>query len=377
MTKDDLLHTLYNLHTTGTNLVPLEIKQGKLSSKMVDDIIKTDDCIVDDNNKILSIAQRCKNKLSGSIELPCKRDFNIRDIYKGSYSDFCGEKVKLIPQYSPDMAKIVHFIPSTSDMGALFSIPPDRSPIFLPLYQDANESIIFEIEPRVSKKTAHAKYDKICSSVERHITDFIPDCDVKSPLRKFLNAVYPISICSLDEFCINSTEVQHITSHKKSEDYLSNSKKLRSAVCGHCAHEISFRVSKIKADGIKKDLIHGAFSEWYASEKIKTAGLSNTLWNTDIKFDDSTEIHVDAIGFNEKLIIIIECKRIYEDNKQFQNAISKLKDDKTFFENRYPDKDVVIGLMTNFRHNIVPQQIDFHINQNNFLDFDSVLKNYV
>ena len=379
MTKDDLLCYLYNFGNIGRNSIPLEIKRGKIESKILDDIIIKDDCIYTDKENILTIKQRCKNKISSPLKLPIKNTFNYKEVYNGSSYIFCEENVKLRPQYSPEMAKIAPLISNTPDLGALFTIPEQNKifNLFLPLYQEDNEKIIFEINSKISKTTAHEKYDETFSLIKNYLLDYIPNCDVENALTKLLNVIYPLSICTYNEFCTTLTGEHHVNSPTKSEDYLANSTRMKSSRC-YCGRPISYQVTKLKSEKIKKDLKNGAFSEWYASKKIESAGLNETLWNTNIIFNNSIEKHIDAIGFNDDLIILMECKRIYEENSNFQKAISKLKADKSFFQEKYPDKEVVVGLMTNFHDsNIIPRQIDFHINHNNFLEFEDILKNYI
>ena len=377
MTKDDLLCYLYNFGNIGQNCVPLEIKRGKIESKILDDIIIKDNCIENRKN-ILTIKQRCKNKISSPLELPIKNIFNYKEIYNGSSYVFCEEIVKLRPQYSPEMAKIAPLIPNTPDLGALFTIPEKNKifELFLPLYQEDNEKMIFEMNSRISKTTAQEKYDETFTLIENYLLDYIPNCDVENTLLKFLNLIYPLSVCTYNEFCTTLTGEYHMNSPTRSENYLVNSKRMKNRNC-HCGRPISYQVTKLKSEKIKKDLKYGAFSEWYASKQIESAGLNETLWNTDIIFNNSIK-HIDAIGFNDELIILMECKRIYKKNSNFQNAISKLKTDKSFFQEKYPDKVVVVGLMTNCHDsNIIPHQIDFHINHNNFLEFEDILKNYI
>ena len=247
----------------------------------------------------------------------------------------------------------------------------------MPLYKEDNEKIIFEINPEISKTNAQEKYNETFSHIEKYLLDYIPNCDVENTLLKFLNVIYPLSVCTYNEFCINPIGEHHINSPSKSEDYLVNSKRMKKSRC-YCNRPISYRVTKLKSEKIKDSLKYGVFSEWYASKKIESAGLSETLWNTNIIFNNSIEKHIDAIGFNDDLIILMECKRIYSENSNFQDAVSKLRTDKLFFQEKYSDKEVVVGLMTNFRDSdITPHQIDFHINHNNFLEFEDILKNYI
>ncbi|MCG7849275.1 MAG: hypothetical protein MIO93_08875 [ANME-2 cluster archaeon] len=379
MTKEDLLCYLYNFSNIGQNYVPLEIKRGKIESKILDDIIIKDDCIDRNGENLLTIKQRCKNKISYPLELPIKNTFNYKDVYNGSSFIFCEEVVKLKPQYSPEMAKIAPLIPNTADLGALFTIPEKNKifELFLPLYQEDDETIIFEINSGISKTTAQEKYIETFSLIERYLFDYLPNCDVEKTLIKFLNVIYPVSVCTYNEFCITPTGENHVNSSSKSEDYLANSKRMKKSRC-YCGRTISYRVTKLKSEKIKDNLKYGVFSEWYASKKIESAGLNETLWNTNIIFNNSIEKHIDAIGFNDDLIILMECKRIYRENSDFQHAVFKLQTDKFFFQEKYPDKEVVVGLMTNFRDsNITPNQIDFHINHNNFLEFEDILKNYI
>lgn len=379
MTKDDILCYLYNFGNIGQNSVPLEIKRGKIESKILDDIIIKDDCIDKNRENLLTIKQRCKNKILHPLELPIKNTFNYKEVYNGSPYIFCGDVVKLKPQYSPEMAKIAPLIPNTPDLGALFTIPENNKifKLFFPLYQEDSETIIFEINSEISKTTAQEKYSETFSLIEKYLRDYIPNCDVENTLIKFLNVIYPLSVCTYNEFCITPTGEHHVNSSSKSEDYLANSKRMKKSRC-YCGRTISYRVTKLKSEKIKNNLKYGVFSEWYASKKIESAGLNETLWNTNIIFSNSNEKHIDAIGFNDDLIILIECKRIYRENSDFRDAVFKLKTDKKFFQEKYPDKEVVVGLMTNFRDsNITPQQIDFHINHNNFLEFENILKNHI
>lgn len=378
MTKDELLNCLFNFSILGKNLVPLEIKKGKLESKIVDDIINKDECIKKNKENLLIIKQRCKSRISNSFTFENNKKFEYNNIFKGCYFDFCGDKVKFEPLYSPEMAKIVHLIPDDFDLGALFTIPNNNKifELYFPLYRDDDESFTFEINQRISKKTAYEKYDNTYSLVEKYLKDYIPECDVESTLYKFLNILYPISICSYEEHCIKPNGENHTTSPINSEDYLKNSNRLKNIRC-RCGRDFSFRVTRLKSDRIKKDLVNGVFAEWFASKKIEAVGLKNTLWNTNIIFDDEKK-HFDAIGFNDDFIILIECKRIYKENTEFKKAVKKLFVEKDFLEKRYPEKDIIIGLMTNFRNpNIIPENIDFHINNYNFLDFEEILKNYV
>ncbi|MDJ1420957.1 MAG: hypothetical protein M5U10_03465 [Candidatus Methanoperedens sp.] len=360
-------------------MVPLEIERGQLKSKILDDIITKDDCITENDKGLLTINQRCKSKISNPIELTYKKEFKALNIYKGSAYTFCGDIVKLQPRYSPDMAKIAPLIPNTPDLGALFTIPVNSKifELFLPLYQDDDETIIFEINSNISKPSAYGKYEETRAHINRFLTDYDSSFNVDDTLYKFLNTIYPLSICSYNEYCITEAGELHKNSPVRSEDYLNNSKRLKNSRC-YCGRDVSFKVTQLKSERIKKDFINGVFSEWYASKKIESAGLDNTLWNTDIIFNDSTEIHSDAIGFNDDLIILMECKRIYNENNDFRGAIKKLNKDKELFQEKYNDKDVVIGLMTNFHNsNTIPQNIDFNINHDNFLDFEDILRDYV
>ncbi|MCZ7400619.1 MAG: hypothetical protein O8C61_00170 [Candidatus Methanoperedens sp.] len=379
MAKDDLLCYLYNYCNCGQNLVPLEIERGQLQSRILDDVITKDDCITRNDMGLLTIKQRCKNRITDPIEVMSKKEFKALNIYKGSSYTFCGDVVKLQPRYSPDLAKIAPLIPNTPDLGALFTMPVNSEifKLFLPLYQDDDETIIFEINPTISKPLAYDKYEKTRAHINRFLTDCDSDFNVDDTLYKFLNTIYPTSICSYNEYCITETGEQHKNSPVKSEDYLYNSKRLKNNRC-YCGRDISFKVTQLKSERIKKDFVNGVFSEWYASKQIESVGLDNTLWNTDIIFNDSTEKHCDAIGFNDDLIILMECKRIYDENKDFNTAIYNLKTDKKFFQEKYDDKNVVVGLMTNFHDSkTIPQNIDFHISHYNFLDFEDILREYV
>ncbi len=380
MTKEDLLCYLYAFCNTGEYFIPIEIKKQKLESKIVDDIIIHDDCISKNQNNILSIKQRCLTKISyDPIKLPFKSNFKFDDIYKGCRYNFCGELVKLTPLYSPEMAKIAPLIPNTSDFGALFTIPENHNlfKFFLPLFQEDNEHFIFEINPMISKTNAYEKFSQVFSIVKNYLIDYVSDCDVEKTLYSFLNVLYPSSICTYKEYCVTPEGEMHTNSLTKSEDYYINSKRIKNNKCS-CGRDISFRITKLKSERIKKDLVNGVFNEWYAAKKIEISGLKDILWNTNIFFDNDLEKHFDAIGFNDELIILLECKRIYKINNDFKGAINKLKYDKIFFEDRYPEKKIFVGLLTNIREPVdVPQHVDFHINHNNFLEFEDILKSYV
>lgn len=378
MTKEDLFTYLYTFQKIGEPMVPLYIEKSQLKSEILEDILLKDDCITNNEN-LVAIRQRCLTKINDSINLPSKINFGFENIYKGYQTKIFDETVKVTPLFSSETAKLTPLIPDTMDMGVLFTIPKQNQifNLFLPLYQDTEETIIFELNEGFSNADAYEKYEVAYDFLNKYILDYIDNCDLNNTLYKFLNLVYPVSLCTFKEYCTNPLGERHENSPKKSENHLTNAKRLKNSRC-YCGRRVAFGVTKLKSEKIKKDLENNVFMEWYASRRMKLCGLDSAFYNVNIKFDHSIDKHIDALAFNHEVLMIMECKSIYDENNQFFDAISKLKNDKRFFQDRFPNKYVYCGLMTNFHKEAgLPEQIDFHINHDNFFEFDNILRDLV
>jgi mRNA-degrading endonuclease YafQ of YafQ-DinJ toxin-antitoxin module len=222
----------------------------------------------------------------------------------------------------------------------------------------------------ISYKTISERYDELYRRVERYLNGYMDECDVDGTLYTTLVAMYPLSTCRYIEGHINQNGGVH-EYKAPAEGYLKNAIRSRRSA--------SYNITKLKIEPIKENWRSGAFMEWFASEKLKKVGFQNTLWNANIQFDDGASRHIDAFGYNEETIVIIECKRVPIYNDKFGEAVKKLQKDKVFFQEKYPDKSVYAGIWSNIREiNIeADSKLNFHINQSNFIDFDNVLENFV
>lgn len=372
MAKEDILAYLYTYQKEGIAEFPIEInKYGKLESKILNHILEHDNCIHNAGNKF-TIRRVCKSQIPNMVPLHSQIE-NPRwgEMSRVISDNIFGEKVKIAYEYSLEMHKIVSLLPCTFDIGALFTIPPtnDVLNLFFPLYGD-QEKIIFKFDESTSYEAINEKYDRLYKSVERYLNAYMNECDVDKTLYTLLVAIYPLSTCKYVIGHINHDGGIR-EERTPAEGYLENAIRSRRSA--------SYNITELKIEPVKENWRSGAFMEWFASEKLKKVGFRNTLWNANIQFDDGASRHVDAFGYNEETIIIIERKRVPIYNNEFGKGVTKLQEDKDFFQEKYPDKNVYAGIWSNIHEiNIeADSKLDFHINQFNFLDFDNILENFV
>lgn len=373
MTKEDILAHLYTYQKEGIIGFPIEInKYRMLESKILDYILEHDEYIHKTDNEF-TIRQLYKSKIQNMPYLRSKiKNYKWEEpssrVVRGN---ILGKEVKITYEHSLEMHRIASLLPCTFDIGALFTIPPVSGvfKLFFPLH-GGQDKIVFEFNESISYKTISEKYDKLYKHVERYLNGYIDVCDADETLYTTLVAMYPLSICRYVEGCI--TQNGEVYEYKApAEGFLDNAIRLR--------RDRSYNITKLKIGPIKENWRSGTFMEWFASEKLKKVGFLDTLWNAKIQFDDDASRHVDAFGYNEEGVIIIECKRVFAYNKEFDTAITKLQNDKDFLQEKYPGKNVYTGIWSNIREiNIeADSKLNFHINQSNFLDFDNVLENFV
>lgn len=372
MTKEDILAHLYSYQKEGIIVFPIEInKYGVLESKILDHILEHDGYIHTTDNEF-TIRQLHKSKIP-NMTPSCSqiKNFKWEELSRIVRGNVLGKEVKITYEHSLEMHKIASLLPCTFDIGALFTIPPanDVFKLFFPLH-GGHEKIVFEFNESISYKTISERYDELYRSVERYLNGYIDECDIDETLYTTLVAMYPLATCRYVEGRIDQNGGVH-EYKAPAKGYLDNAIRSRRSA--------SYNITKLKIDPIKENWRSGAFMEWFASEKLKKVGFRGTLWNDSIHFDDGASRHVDAFGYNEDSIIIIECKRVFTYNNEFGEAVTKLQKDKDFFHEKYPDKNVYTGIWSNIREIDIKAdpKLDFHINQSNFLDFDNVLENFV
>ena len=373
MAKEDILAYLYTYQKEGIAGFPIEInKCGKLESKILDQILERDKCVYNAGNKF-TIRQVCKSQIP-NITPSCSqiKKFKWEELSRVVLGNILEEKVKITHEHSPEMHKIASLLSCTFDIGALFTIPPtnDVFKLFFPL-NGVHEKIAFEFNESISYKTIGKRYDELYRSVERYLKDYMDECDVDETLYTTLVAMYPLATCRYVEGSIDQNGGVH-EYQAPATGYLDNAIRSRGSA--------SYNVTKLKINPIKENWRSGAFMEWFASEKLKKkVGSHNTLLNANIQFDDGASKHIDAFGYNEETIVIIECKRVSTYNNEFGKAVIKLQGDKKFFQEKYPDKNVYTGIWSNIRKINIngDSKLDFHINPSNFIDIDNVLENIV
>lgn len=372
MTKEDILAHLYTYQKKGIIGFPMEINRyGVLESKILDYILEHDGYIHKTDDEF-TIKQLYQSKIQNMLPLLTRiKNFRWEEPSRVISDNILEEEVKITHEHSLEMHKIASLLPCTSDIGAIFTIPPtnDVFLLFFPLH-GGQEKIVFEFNESISYKTIGKRYDELYRSVERYLNDYIGECDIDETLYTTLVAMYPLATCRYVEGRIDQNGGVH-EYKAPAKGYLDNAIRSRGSA--------SYNITKLKIDPIKENWRSGAFMEWFASEKLRKVGFRDTLWNASIHFDDGASRHVDAFGYNEDSIIIIECKRVFTYNNEFGEAVTKLQKDKDFFHEKYPDKKVYTGTWSNIREIDITAdpKLDFHINRSNFLDFDDVLENVV
>jgi len=270
-------------------------------------------------------------------------------------------------QASSVTRELTHVLPVTPELGVIFSLPPSGH-LFkkaFPLLLEKNRLLTsYVIAPSGKIDLTLSDCLKNQKRIESYLWQTLGKKSfvrkkVRNALRILLFSLLPLSSSTRVYFCDNG----HESDFKGYDNYVSAYLASVPEKCNKCYSAVTKEIYIVNNEKIFDDWKNGALMEWFASKLLKEQGLSKTLWNFEIN-----GVQCDALAFNEKKVVVVECKRISSYDKHYYEGLEKLRQIKDLLD---PSSlEIKTILMTTIRDQPKHEKdIDKIITYRNFTDF--------